>query len=717
MKNRWMHAALALSLGITSPALAGQAAPKSNDAAVLLQAAMHTEQVEGRLPEAIDAYRAVVARAGANTAVAAQALLRMGAAYEKLGRPEAREAYERVVRSYPDQPKAAAAAKARLAKVGGGVVVKKAQAEITPRKLLEGHEASVFDITPDGRLGVGTTRSGATRFDVVLRDLTTGKITVLVPGEGVPGRSGSWPRISEDGKRVAYQWREGDVSTVRVVSTEPGATPQVIASASGKILAPMDWAPDGSAVLTAVISYTDATRTKRNGTELMWHPLDGTAARPVKQFAQALESFGMSPKVSPDGRHIAFIAADRADAADAYLRVIDADGGNESIVVASAGERRYPMWTPDGGQVLYTEGDPMNSTLWAVPVRAGQRTGEPTVLYRNLTGVPVGLTTAGILLTRTVGGGPRVYLTDRRPSQGANVSQFEGLNPAFSKDGRHLAFMRWGADWPSLIVRELESGREQTYKAAKLLDPAPAWRHDGAGLVVTMLDGVDQTASRVAALLDLKSGSTTQLFDRQAPDRERSRGPLSLDGKTAYMARTGSDRTAVIDIVARDLSSGAEQVVTTVDPSPAYRAEVGLALSPDGKTLAVALWKKPNESARLMTVGVDGTGVRELVSSFQTFWISDAVRWTPDGQSVLFVACDAQKNWRVMRVGTDGGTPEPDGLDYETLDPLVGSPRLAPNNFIGFDLSPDGSRVVASTRTMTMSEIWALDVAALMAAK
>jgi Tol biopolymer transport system component len=719
MKNHMLHAALALSLGITSPALAGQAAPKSNDAAVLLQAAMHTEQVEGRLPEAIDAYKTVVARAGANTAVAAQALLRLGAAYEKLGRPEAREAYERVVRNYPDQPKAAAAAKARLAKVGGGVVVKKAQAEITPHKVLEGHEASVFDITPDGRLGVGTTRSGANRFDVVLRDLTTGKITVLVPGEGVPGKSGSWPRISEDGKRVAYQWRDGDVSSVRVVSTEPGATPQVIASASGKILAPMDWAPDGSAILTARISFADANRTKREGTELIWHPLDRTAARPVKQFGSWVsgESFAMSPKVSPDGRHIAFIAADRADAADAYLRVIDADGGNESIVVASAGERRYPMWAPDGGQVLYTEGDPSNSTLWAVPVRVGQRAGEPTVVYRNLTGVPVGITAAGTLLTRTVGGGPRVYLTDRRPSQGATVSQFEGLNPAFSKDGRYVAFMRWSREWTNLIVREIESGKEQTYKPARLLDPAPAWRHDGGALVVTMLEGVDQTATRVAALLDLKSGSTTQLFDRQGPDRERSRGPLSLDGKTVYAARTGTNRTAVIDIVARDLASGTEQILTTVDPSPAYRAEVGLALSPDGKTLAVALWKTPNESARLLTVGVDGTGLRELVPSFQTAWISDAVRWTPDGQSVLYVAFDAQKNWRVMRVGTNGGTPEPDGFDYETLDPLVGSPRLELSNFIGFDLSPDGSRVVASTRTRAMSEIWALDVAALMAAK
>ncbi len=175
MKNHMLHAALALSLGITSPALAGQSAPKSNDAAVLLQAAMHTEQVEGRLPEAIDAYKTVVARAGANKAVAAQALLRLGAAYERLGRPEARDAYERVVRSYPDRPKEAAAAKARLAKVGGGAVVKKAQVDITPRKVLEGHAAQLQDMTADGRLAVGRQRRTYGAFDVVLRDLSSGQ--------------------------------------------------------------------------------------------------------------------------------------------------------------------------------------------------------------------------------------------------------------------------------------------------------------------------------------------------------------------------------------------------------------------------------------------------------------------------------------------------------------------------------------------------------------
>ena len=56
-------------------------------------------------------------------AVAAQALLRMGQCYEKLGAAEsaeARKAYGRVVVEFADQPPIAAQAKARLAEMAPG---------------------------------------------------------------------------------------------------------------------------------------------------------------------------------------------------------------------------------------------------------------------------------------------------------------------------------------------------------------------------------------------------------------------------------------------------------------------------------------------------------------------------------------------------------------------------------------------------------------------
>src|SRR5689334_3445004 len=89
------------------------AAQKDPRADAQLQAAINKESVEGDLKSAIEMYRKV-AQSG-NRAVAAQALVRMGQCYEKLGDVEARKAYERVVREFGDQQEAVRQARNRLA--------------------------------------------------------------------------------------------------------------------------------------------------------------------------------------------------------------------------------------------------------------------------------------------------------------------------------------------------------------------------------------------------------------------------------------------------------------------------------------------------------------------------------------------------------------------------------------------------------------------------
>ncbi len=82
--------------------------------AVLLQAAVHTELVEGDLARAIQLYGDIVANHEAERAVAAKALLYMGRSYEKLGSAEATAAYERVVRDYADEVEQVEAARELL---------------------------------------------------------------------------------------------------------------------------------------------------------------------------------------------------------------------------------------------------------------------------------------------------------------------------------------------------------------------------------------------------------------------------------------------------------------------------------------------------------------------------------------------------------------------------------------------------------------------------
>ena len=63
-----------LSAGI----LAAWSVPQAEDPAVLLRAAIEKEEVDGDLAPAIEQYKHVIKIAGANRAVAAQALLRLG---------------------------------------------------------------------------------------------------------------------------------------------------------------------------------------------------------------------------------------------------------------------------------------------------------------------------------------------------------------------------------------------------------------------------------------------------------------------------------------------------------------------------------------------------------------------------------------------------------------------------------------------------------------
>ena len=104
--------ALMLTVVAVASLAAGQPAERVE---VRLKATMHRALVDGDLQAAIEQYADIVAGAGGNRTVAAQALLQMGHAYEKLGRPEASDAYEQVLRDYADQAEPVAAARARLA--------------------------------------------------------------------------------------------------------------------------------------------------------------------------------------------------------------------------------------------------------------------------------------------------------------------------------------------------------------------------------------------------------------------------------------------------------------------------------------------------------------------------------------------------------------------------------------------------------------------------
>ena len=105
----------------------------------LFQKALAKERVDGNLEEAIQLFRQVVQQFGNDRPLAAKALVQIGRCYERLGKDEARNAYDRVLRDFSDQAQQVEEARARLASLRvAPLVQEKAGPILTELKLPAG---------------------------------------------------------------------------------------------------------------------------------------------------------------------------------------------------------------------------------------------------------------------------------------------------------------------------------------------------------------------------------------------------------------------------------------------------------------------------------------------------------------------------------------------------------------------------------------------------
>src|SRR5215469_1821604 len=107
-RSIWVVPVLVLPVLLMGSLAPGQ---KDDQSDVMFQAAFHKQLVDSDLEAAILQYKTILAKYGNDRSVAAKAWVEMGQCYEKLGKEEARKAYEHVVRDYADQTEAAAKAR------------------------------------------------------------------------------------------------------------------------------------------------------------------------------------------------------------------------------------------------------------------------------------------------------------------------------------------------------------------------------------------------------------------------------------------------------------------------------------------------------------------------------------------------------------------------------------------------------------------------------
>ncbi len=373
----------------------------------LFQKALVKERTEGNVEEAIQLYQRIVREFSGNRALAAKALLEMGQCYEKLGKTEARKAYERVLREYADQSEAATEARTRLAALTGGNNAK--GTELATRRLWAAPDGYVLGRTsPDGRY---LTYVDFDTGDLALRDLATGeKLRLTNEGSGSPDYA-YWSVPSPDGKQIAYSWVTRNLSTIelRVIGTD-ASKPRLLYSNNGEAVAPVAWSPDGREIL-AVFHRQDNTN------QLAWFSVSDGAPRVLKTLDWR---YPVGVSLSPDGRYIVYDSPQQQESENRDIYLLGADASREIKLVEHPSNNSFPFWSPDGRTVLFLSDRTGTTGLWAIRVdEDGRPHGPPELVKPDMERIrPLGFTRKGSLYYGLEFSLTDVYITSLDPATG-----------------------------------------------------------------------------------------------------------------------------------------------------------------------------------------------------------------------------------------------------------------------------------------------------------
>ncbi len=437
-------------------AVAFVSAEQHDAARTQMEGARKKEVVDGDLKGAIRQYQAIAEKYKNDHAVAADALVRLAACYEKLGDAEARKVYERIARDYSDQKDAMTLARAHL----GVPALAERGASMTFRKVWSGPKVDTEGtVSPDGRyLSYVDWFTG----ELALHDLTTGTDRRLT-------NKGTWldsddfaeeSAISRDGKQVAYAWFDNKSLRyqLRLTGLSTAPTSRILFdSEEVDWIAPYDWSPDGKWLAVQL------QRKDRNA-QIGLIALEDGSLRVLKSV-----DWRGATKVlfSPDGKHLAFDlpVSDTTEQRDIFVLAVD--GTREIPAVVQPSQDVVMGWAADG-RLLFASDRTGSMGIWATGFADGRLQGTPELIKADIgQPLPIGLSPSGALYYGVQVGNRDIEIASFDFGTGQFLSKpvrpiqgFVGVHrqPDWSPDGKYLAYVSQraaagSATWPSQFGR------------------------------------------------------------------------------------------------------------------------------------------------------------------------------------------------------------------------------------------------------------------------
>ncbi len=524
------------------------------------------------------------------------------------------------------------------------------------RQLTDGH-ADDRDprFSPDGtKVAFSSDRAFQGNYDIWVADVQTGKLTQWTQDPADEYE----PCWSPNGSEIAFVSGVGANANSIISATAKGERKTILtASSVGARVNSPSYAPDGTR-----IAYTETARGtshllvsgKPVGEAADVFPFPPTWLS-AKELIYAADGKILVSTIGGATRSVPFRATFELNRPGYKQRVVDFDSTAPRLVKGIVN----PALSPDGNRIVFGA---LNQ-LWLLEI----------------------------------GGKPRQLTNDTYYKQ----------SPAWSPDGRLIAFSSDKAGSPDIYIHDLDSQsnrRVTTLPSSAEYDPA--WSADG-----TLLSYNDNAGA--THLLNLKTGRTTPLGSATF---NPSRPSVFGNGKAVSRAvlrpysRRFREGASVIETI--DVTTGKS---TLTDPAPYKsiftRSVDGPIYSPDGTRMAYVmdafLWVRPVDAAGLPA------GEARPINEEST----DAPTWSGDGKRILYLS-----NGVLRLVASDGSTPPSTvPLDLTFARPvtekttLVHAGRLwdglGPNDRTNVDITIVGRRIqkVAPHRDAAHSGIVVVD--------
>lgn len=451
--------------------------------------------------------------------------------------------------------------------------------------------------SPDGEwIAFEHTSAGSSAdIHVVRRDGSQRRVLAAGPGIEID------PAWSPDGTRIAWSLVEGGRAVIRVASAG-GGSERTLTGGSADIVAPADvqpsWSPDSRRLAFA-----------RRGV-IYEVAADGSTL--PRQLVSAAFGLQGRPSWSPDGRSIATASWSSSinDPERISVAPVQADGQGRPRVVHVGTE---PGWSPSG-ELYFLCAD----QLWRAGADgADPRPIQPLPTNRSLRDEPPGgwsYAAGRFAVGLSVGSVSQIYAV-RPDGRGLRrLSERQARAPAFSPNGRRVAFIERSGAKERLVVTDLATGgiRVLAVVPFRLVDSI-GWAPDGRRLVYAGSRGLYVSGLR---------GPGRRVPGTSRLDTEPAWSP---NGKTiAFTRRQRGNRS---DIRSLDLRSRRVRLLRRNAFSPAW--------SRDGRRLAYVNAWLPPYNHDIWVMRSNGSKTKRLTRN-------EAVDlnpvWSPDGRRIAFVS-------------------------------------------------------------------------------